>query len=129
MMLSIPVIVIFVAPVFSDGVTLHGRFMPMNEKYSITNPNLWSTKYGPSPSFAIKRNTHSLARQGKSYDDTPVPADPESVDLHNGEFCVDVSVFGPVIYDKKAVKVCDSSFVKQCEDRSEQVMLKMLYLQ
>ena len=126
MILPIPFIVIFFAPVFSTGTTLHGRFMPMTGKHSKTNSNLWHTKYGPSPSFASKRNTHSLTRQGKSYEDTPAPEDPKSVDLHNGEFCVDVSAYGPVIYDKKAVKVCDSSFVKQCEDRSEQVMCKYL---
>ena len=46
---------------------------------------------------------------------------PKEVDLHKGEFCVDVSTYSPVKYEKKPVKVCDSTFVKNCKDRSEQV--------
>ena len=121
MIVSIQVILLLLAPLFSASVTLNGRFMPMTK----TNKNLWYTKYGPAPSISYKRNTQALTRQGKSYDNNPAPApseDQKLVDLHKGEFCVDVSAFGPVTYDKKAVKVCDTTFVKQCEDRSEQVI-------
>ena len=117
MILLIPVIVLLLAPVFSASVTLNGRFMPATK----TNSNLWYTKYGPAPSFANKRNTQGLTRKAKSYGNDQGPSETKSVDLHKGEFCVDVSAYGPVTYDKKAVKVCDTSFVKQCEDRSEQV--------
>ena len=117
MILLIPVIVLLLAPVFSASVTLNGRFMPATK----TNSNLWYTKYGPAPSFANKRNTQGLTRQATSYENDQGPSETKTVDLHKGEFCVDVSAYGPVTYDKKAVKVCDTSFVKQCEDRSEQV--------
>ena len=117
MILLIPVIVVLMAPVFSASVTLNGRFMPATK----TQSNLWYTKYGPAPSFANKRNTQGLTRQAKSYENDQGASETKTVDLHKGEFCVDVSAFGPVTYDKKAVKVCDTSFVKQCEDRSEQV--------
>ena len=73
-------------------------------------------KSGPSATYVNKRNIPSV-RQGKAYEDDVIPggeaeADQESVDLHKGEFCVDVSTFGPVQYDITPVEVCDSTFSK-----------------
>merc|ERR1712038_274355 len=45
----------------------------------------------------------------------------ETVDLHSGEFCVDVSTFGPVLYDATPREKCTTVFNKQCEDKTEQV--------
>ena len=92
----------------------------------IGNGNRWYTKSGPSATYVNKRNIPSV-RQGKAYEDDVIPggeaeADQESVDLHKGEFCVDVSTFGPVQYDITPVEVCDSTFSKKCEDRYETVI-------
>ena len=45
----------------------------------------------------------------------------EVVDLHNKEFCVDVSTFQEVIWVEKEGEMCKTDFVKQCEDKSENV--------
>ena len=47
----------------------------------------------------------------------------ETVDLHSGEFCVDVSTFGPVLYDATPREKCTTVFNKQCEDKTEQVRI------
>ena len=68
-----------------------------------------SSSYSPSPDEQVAH--------GSSYR----PMESNHVDLHKQDFCVDVSTYGPVQYDKKAVKVCDSTFRKNCRDRSEEV--------
>ena len=45
----------------------------------------------------------------------------ELVDLHTGEFCVDVSTWGDVIYEPVEREKCDSIFTKVCEDKNKQV--------
>ena len=120
------ILVLLVAPLLSSAIKTHGNFQPMNG-YSIDgNGNRWYTKSGPSATYVNKRNIPSV-RQGKAYEDDVIPggeaeADQESVDLHKGEFCVDVSTFGPVQYDITPVEVCDSTFSKKCEDRYETVI-------
>ena len=101
--------VLLVAPMLASAIKINGQFEPMNSHLNIDG-NTWYTK------FVNKRNTESIDRQGYENEEAP-----KEVDLHKGEFCVDVSTYGPVKYDKKPVKVCDSEFVKNCEDRSEQV--------
>ena len=46
----------------------------------------------------------------------------ELVDLHNGEFCVDVSEWGDVEYTPLEREQCDSTFEKKCEMKTEQVV-------
>ena len=106
MMFSI--VVLIVAPFLASAININGQFEPMNS----IDGNKWYTK------FVNKRNTESIDRQG--YENEGGDA-PKEVDLHKGEFCVDVSTYSPVKYEKKPVKVCDSTFVKNCKDRSEQV--------
>ena len=101
--------VLVVAPVLASAININGQFEPMNDQFQIDGSR-WYTK------FVNKRNTEATDRQGYENEEAP-----KEVDLHKGEFCVDVSTYGPVKYDKKPVKVCDSTFVKNCEDRSEQV--------
>jgi hypothetical protein len=43
------------------------------------------------------------------------------VDLHNKEFCVDVSTFDPVTWVEREGEECETVFVKQCEDKTENV--------
>lgn len=45
----------------------------------------------------------------------------EIVNLHDGEFCVDVSTYGLVKFTETPREKCDTTFQKQCEDRNEQV--------
>ena len=37
------------------------------------------------------------------------------------EFCVDVSTYEPVVWAEVPAEQCDTAFVKQCEDREEEV--------
>ena len=39
----------------------------------------------------------------------------EVVDLHSGEFCVDVSTYGDVVFEPTTREKCDTQFQKQCE--------------
>ena len=126
MFVAIPVVVLIIAPLLSSAIKTHGQFQPMNGAPSSIDGNRWYTKSGPASSYLSKRNTPSVVRQGKAYEDDVLPGEEEveTVDLHKGEFCVDVSTFGPVIYDSTFVEVCDSTFAKKCEDRYESVIAK-----
>ena len=120
------IFVLLVAPsALSSAIKTHGNFQPMNGYTTNIDGNRWYTKSGPAETFVNKRNIPAV-RQGKAYEDDVIPGgdaqpDQESVDLHKGEFCVDVSTFGPVQYDIAPVEVCDSTFSKKCEDRYETV--------
>ena len=52
---------------------------------------------------------------------SPPPAKKETVDLHNKEFCVDVSAYQPVQWEEREEEECDTVFVKKCEERRENV--------
>ena len=43
------------------------------------------------------------------------------VDLHNKDFCVDVSTYQPVVWVERDGEECKTDFVKQCEEKSENV--------
>ena len=110
----------------SSAINTHGKFLHMqgHPSQASIDGQRWYTKEGPSASSVNKRNTPAV-RQGKAYEDDVIPGDAnesEIVDLHTGEFCVDVSTFGPVEYDTSPAEVCDSTFAKQCEDRYEEVI-------
>jgi len=56
------------------------------------------------------------------YNSAPPPSYPkkeEPVDLHNKEFCVDVSAYEPVVWKKENAEECDTAFVKKCEERED----------
>ena len=74
-------------------------------------------------SWYTKVDSSSVSKRDTQYNNGAAPEDPKTVDLHEGEFCVDVSTYGPVQYDENAVNVCDSTFTKNCLDRSEQVII------
>ena len=63
------------------------------------------------------RNTN-FANQN-SYGGPPEASEP--IDLHNKEFCVDVSTYQPVVWVERDAESCETVFVKQCSDRSENV--------
>ena len=117
MILAISVITFFATPSLSSAIKAHGQYVPM-----ASEGKMWYTKSGPSSSFINKRNTPSVPRQGKNYDDDTIDNGGETVDLHKGEFCVDVSTYGPIEYDHVPVEVCDSTFTKQCETKYDEVI-------
>ena len=48
--------------------------------------------------------------------------DPDGpIDLHNKEFCVDVSTYQPVIWEERDAEACKTEWRMECEDRTEQV--------
>ena len=47
--------------------------------------------------------------------------DEGGVDLHSGEFCVDVSTFGAIVFENQGREACDTTFEKVCETKTEQV--------
>ena len=65
---------------------------------------------------------HLIERRTANYG-APSASAPDSgaVDLHNKEFCVDVSTYLPVEWQEVEAEQCDTAFVKQCEDREEDV--------
>merc|ERR1719464_2387167 len=63
------------------------------------------------------RNTN-FANQN-SYGGPPEASEP--IDLHNKEFCVDVSTYQPVVWVEREAEECETVFVKQCSDKSENV--------
>ena len=69
---------------------------------------------GDSPHQIVKRS----ADQHPSY---PSPLAENSVDLHNKEFCVDISTYQPVIWVERDGEECHTVFVKKCEDKQENV--------
>ena len=54
---------------------------------------------------------------------SPAPSTPdaEGVDLHNKEFCVDVSTYQPVVWVERDSEECSTVFVKDCADRSQNI--------
>ena len=51
----------------------------------------------------------------------PAAAPENPVDLHNKAFCVDVSTYQPVVWVERDGEECKTDFVKQCEEKSEEV--------
>jgi hypothetical protein len=47
--------------------------------------------------------------------------DDGTVDLHTGEFCVDVSTYGDIVFESQPREACDTTFEKVCETKTEQV--------
>jgi len=50
----------------------------------------------------------------------------KSVDLLDGEFCVDISTFSPVEWREEEAESCTTEFVKKCEDKKENVCAEVV---
>jgi len=73
-------------------------------------------------SQAVESNSqHLINRRTANYNQDQQPNSEATVDLHNKEFCVDVSTYQPVVWQEVDAEQCDTVFVKKCEDRSEEV--------
>ena len=68
------------------------------------------------------KDEHLIERRAAQQGGYGAPAqESEVVDLHNKEFCVDVSTFLEVVWVERDGEMCKTDFVKQCEDKSENV--------
>ena len=58
------------------------------------------------------------------YHTTPTPSTTAAphVDLHNKEFCVDVSAYQPVQWVEREDQECDTIFVKKCDWKKEVII-------
>ena len=63
---------------------------------------------------------HKIHARTADYADNSA-TDEGGVDLHNEEFCVDVSTYQPVVWVERDGEECKTEFVKQCEDKTEEV--------
>ena len=132
MILAISVIISFAATRFSSAAKTQGYFVPMAEHqlYNVghnlvmrSRPSSNNVDWWQDLSNLNKRNTPiATHRLGKNYEDDDTIDNEEPVDLHKGEFCVDVSTFGPIEYDSAPVKVCDTTFSKKCDDKYHMVI-------
>ena len=121
MMAAITTFLLIVAPIFVSAINMQ----KMTDHQTLIGGKMWYTKSVLPSSALNKRNTPRNARQGTAYEDAAPSDDPKTVDLHKGEFCVDVSTYGPVEYDHEYKNVCDSTFSKQCEQRYEEVSIHL----
>merc|ERR1711892_1451387 len=76
-----------------------GEWIPMEENHKI---------------HAREANGHG------AYAHSSAPQD-STVDLHNKEICVDVSTYQPVVWVEREGEECKTEFVKQCEEKTEEV--------
>jgi len=66
------------------------------------------------------RDGHEAAPAAPVYGG-PKEEEPTPVDLHNKEFCVDVSTFDPVTWVEREGQECETVFEKSCEEKEENV--------
>jgi len=81
----------------------------------------------------FRKSDHQVTRRkANSYNEQPLVADSvdlrqddptqeEIIDLHNKEFCVDVSIYEPVVWVEEEAEECSTLFVKDCKDKSENI--------
>ena len=52
--------------------------------------------------------------------------DEKPVDLHNKQFCVDVSTYEPLEWVEKEGEECSTEFVKKCEEKRQNVCAEVV---
>merc|ERR1712025_1505667 len=93
-----------------------GKSIKSGEKENkIISSKLQKRKASPDKPFFAQQTTSS---NSGGYG---APEKEEAVDLHKGEFCVDVSTFQPVVWVERDGEECNTVFVKDCQDRTEQI--------
>merc|ERR1712117_870684 len=79
-----------------------------------------STSYGSPPAPAPSSYGSPAAAPVTEYDS---PSEDGEIDLHNKEFCVDVSTYQPVVWVERDGQECKTDWVKQCEGKTENVCI------
>ena len=92
--------------------------VPVYTPYRSQEPPLSNSYGSPPPPPSI---SYGSPAPSASYGSPAAPADEGGVDLHNEEFCVDVSTYQPVVWVERDGEECKTEFVKQCEDKTEEV--------
>ena len=84
--------------------------------------NWWFTITGISKRFLNEGQSGQLYKRDANHTQGQDSTSGPSANLHNGEFCVDVSTYSDVQYDNDTVEVCDSTFAKKCTMQFEEVI-------
>jgi len=74
-----------------------------------------------SLSSRVKRQDADTPKDAKDAKEKAAAAADGPVDLHSGEFCVDVSTFGEVTFEATPREKCETTFQKNCEEKTDQV--------
>ena len=114
-MIAVPFTLLVLTPLLSGAIKAQGHYVPMSSVENLEGTQ-WAT-------FQSKRD---IPRQGRNYEDDTIGGEAKTVDLHKGEFCVDVSTYTEIEYDSAPKEVCDSTFSKQCEDKNERVITPII---
>ena len=69
----------------------------------------------------IESQRNVRTRKDVTYSNAGESVTSDTVDLHHKDFCVDVSTYEPVVWVVRESKECKTEFVKQCEEKSEEV--------
>ena len=64
--------------------------------------------------------TTTQAPYNNNEDEAATTADGD-IDLHNKEFCVDVSSYQPVVWEERPGESCETRWTMMCQDRAEEV--------
>ena len=125
-MIAVSFFVLALAPFITHAIKSDGKFTPSQMtgrlQTNMVGGHRWYTAESSSTTTLKKRDLQAKPRQNKGYGEDDEITNGETVDLHKGEFCVDVSTYGEIEYDPIPKEVCDSTFAKVCEDRNEKVI-------
>ena len=88
---------------------------------------MFSVELGPQK-FSELENIPPHHYTGTEYCDTS-ETEQAPVDLHNKEFCVDVSAYKPLKWVEREGESCKTEFVKKCEEKRENVCAKVVETQ
>ena len=106
-------------------VTKSSNFLPVLGKWMRHTRQSGYRPAGPPPGLPAGGVTVQPQSGGNSAGYTPgeeAGVDTDSpIDLHNKEFCVDVSTYQPVVWEEREGEACRTEWQMQCEDKAEQV--------
>lgn len=114
------VVLVLVAAVLDNG-GVWAKSSPANWNASPRQRQPFSLSDGHLAGHNVPRRDSHSAPSSNGYGAPPAESADEPVDLHNKEFCVDVSTFEPVVWEEKDGEECQTIFVKRCEDKNENV--------
>ena len=95
-------VMLLTTSVICGNVMKSNKWIPMEKEHKI------------HPRMADAHGSYSHSSPSSAPADNPV-------DLHNKEFCVDISTYQPVVWVERDGEECKTDFVKQCEEKSEEV--------
>ena len=113
----------------SEGsqVTKSSNFLPVLGKWMRHTRQSGYRPAGPPPGLPSGGVTvqpqaggNSAGYSPGSESDSAVDID-SPIDLHNKEFCVDVSTYQPVVWEEREGEACRTEWQMQCEDKAEKV--------